>query len=99
MGGLASAGLQEELGARRGLREIEEMGTRLNGEGLTEPPAASSQISSARRVKGPFYICSFSKHLLGAYRVLSPVRGALRKGPNWTDVAHILRRQMSIRQL
>lgn len=56
------------------------MGARLNGEGLTEPRAARSQISAARRVKGPFYICSFSKYLLGAYHVLSPVRGALGKG-------------------
>lgn len=75
------------------------MGTRLNGEGPTEPPAASSQISSARRVKGHFHICSLGKHLLGAYRVPSPVPGALGKGANWTDVAHVLRGQMSISQL
>ena len=51
------------------------MGTRPNGEGLTEPPAVSPQVSLARWVSLPFCVCSLSKRLLGAYCVPGPVLG------------------------
>lgn len=49
------------------------MGTRSNREGLTEPPAVSSQAPFARWVSFPFYVYSLSTHLLGAHRGPGPV--------------------------